>query len=80
MESWDESDAELRIRANVLVERESQKAIVLGKGGCRIRDLGQEARGRIGRMLQKRVHLNLWVKLDRNWSRRPRRARQLGYL
>ena len=80
VEEWKEEDSEVRVRANVLVERDSQKRIVIGTGGRMLRDLGTEARLRLARTLGKRVHLNLWVKTDKNWSHRPRRARELGYL
>ena len=80
IERWDEDDAEVRVRANLLVERESQKGIVVGRGGRMLKALGTEARERLRQRLGKTVHLNLWVKTDRNWTKRPRRARQLGYL
>ena len=80
VEEWNESEEELRIRANVLVERESQKGIVVGQGGRMLRDLGTEARRRLGGLLQKTVHLKLWVKTDRDWTKKLRRIRELGYL
>ncbi len=80
LEDWDETEDEVRIRANVLVERESQKGIVVGAGGQMLKRLGTEARRRLTALLGKPTHLNLWVKTDRNWTKRPRRARQLGYL
>jgi GTP-binding protein Era len=80
IESWDESDDELRIRANLLVERDSQKGIVVGARGQMLKEIGQEARGRIRELVDMPVHLNLWVKTDKNWTKRLRRARQLGYL
>jgi GTP-binding protein Era len=80
VEEWNETEQEVRARANVLVERESQKGIVVGAGGGMLRDLGTEARLRLSTRLGKRVHLQLWVKTDRNWTKRPRRIRELGYL
>ncbi len=80
IDSWDESDEELRIRANLLVERDSQKGIVVGAGGQMLKELGSEARQRIRVLVDKPVHLNLWVKTDKNWSKKLRRIRQLGYL
>jgi GTP-binding protein Era len=80
VEEWKESEHEVRARANVLVERESQKGIVVGAGGGMLRDLGTEARLRLSSRLGKTVHLQLWVKTDRNWTKRPRRIRELGYL
>lgn len=80
VDEWKETDDEVRVRANLLVERESQKGIVLGAGGSALKALGIEARKRLSERLQKTVHLKLWVKLDKNWTKRPKRARELGYL
>jgi len=80
IEDWDETDTELRLRANLLMERESQKGIVVGASGRMLGAIGSEARVRLCERLAKTVHLNLWVKTDRNWSKRPARVRQLGYL
>ena len=80
VEEWKEAEDAIRIRANVLVERESQKAIVVGQGARMLKQLGTEARLRLERWLETRVHLQLWVKTDKNWSHKPRRARELGYL
>jgi GTP-binding protein Era len=80
VEEWKETDRELRLRANLLVERESQKGIVVGAGGRMLGRLGTEARRRLAEWIEKPVHLNLWVKTDKNWTKRPKRARQLGYL
>ncbi len=78
--SFDESRADLvRISANLLVERVSQRVIAIGKGGAMIRRIGTRARAGIERLLERRVHLELFVKLEPRWSRRPSRFRQLGY-
>jgi GTP-binding protein Era len=79
IEEWREEEA-LRLRANLLVERESHKGIVVGQGGRMLERLGSEARLRVAELVGKPVHLSLWVKTDRNWSRRLRRVRALGYL
>ncbi len=80
VDEWKEDDACVRVRANLLVERESQKGILVGSGGRALGQLGSEARRRLTERLGKTVHLKLWVKLDPNWSKRPKRARGLGYL
>lgn len=80
IDQWQESEREVRIRASVLVERDAHKGIVVGQGGRGLKRLGTEARRRIGLQLEKSVHLNLWVKTDRLWTRRLGRARELGYL
>lgn len=80
VDEWKEDDDCVRVRANLLVERESQKGILVGSGGRALGQLGSEARRRLAERLGKTVHLKLWVKLDRNWTKRPKRARELGYL
>ncbi len=80
VDQWQETDEDLRIRANLLVERDSQKGIVVGREGRMLGELGREARLRLAAFLDKPVHLSLWVKTDRNWSKRLQRARELGYL
>jgi GTP-binding protein Era len=80
VEEWKEDDAAVRVRANLLVERESHKGIVVGVGGSMLKRLGSEARRRLADLVGRPVHLNLWVKADRNWSKRLKRARELGYL
>jgi GTP-binding protein Era len=80
IETWNEkSGKELSIGAVILVERDSQKAIVVGKGGSRIRELGIAARKAVGDALGKTVHLSLFVKVLAEWSRGERELRRLGY-
>ncbi len=77
---FDESDPALtRIRANLLVERDSQKRIVIGRGGAQIKTIGIHARREIERLLGRQVHLALWVKIDPDWLRKPKRLKSLGY-
>jgi GTP-binding protein Era len=78
--SFDESDPALaRIRANLLVERDSQKRIVVGRGGERAKAIGVRARREIERLLDRQVHLELWVKVEPGWAKRPKRLKSLGY-
>jgi GTP-binding protein Era len=67
------------IRAAVFVERDSQKGIVVGKGGARIKQVGEAARAEIGRLLDKKVHLVLNVRVSTEWSDRPDGLRKMGY-
>lgn len=77
---FDESRPDLtRIRAELLVERNSQKPIVVGRGGTSIRKIGTRARREIERLVDGRVHLELWVKVEPRWSRSAARIRGLGY-
>jgi GTP-binding protein Era len=79
IEQWKETDADVRIGATLLVERESQKAIVIGAGAKMVKSVGIEARQRLAQLTGKPVHLALHVKTDRNWTKRPQRVRELGY-
>jgi len=80
IETWTEkSAAELAIGAVIVVERESQKAIVVGRGGARVRELGIAARQAVGEALGKTVHLSLFVKVLTEWSRGEVELRRLGY-
>lgn len=77
---FDESDPSIaRIRAHLLVERESQKRIVIGTGGAQIKAIGVAARRELERLLGRQVHLALWVKVEPGWSRKPKRLKSLGY-
>jgi GTP-binding protein Era len=78
---YDESRPDLpHIRAHLLVERESQKQIVIGRGGALIKKIGVRARRRIEKLVGTQVHLTLWVKVEARWARKPGRLRALGYV
>jgi GTP-binding protein Era len=77
---FDEKRADLvRIRADLLVERASQKKIVIGAGGAMLKRIGIHARQEIEQLLGTRVHLELWVKLEPGWAKKPNRLKSLGY-
>lgn len=67
------------IHATVHVERDSQKPIVLGSGGTRLRSVGTAARGEIEALIGGRVYLDLHVNVLKNWQRDPRQLRRLGF-
>ncbi len=67
------------ISAVVYAERESQKGIVLGKGGAMIKQIGQAARRQIEELLETRVYLDLWVKVRPKWRTDEEELRRLGY-
>ena len=69
----------LDVRVNVFVERDSQKAIVIGRGGSRLREVGTNARGGIEALLGQRVHLDLHVKVAKDWQRDPKQLGRLGF-
>lgn len=78
-EAWEElRDGSVRISQVIFVERESQKAIVLGKGGTRIKAIGQAARTELERFMERRVHLKLFVKVRETWTEDPERFREMG--
>lgn len=78
-ESWEERrDGSVKIDQVVFVERESQRAIVLGKGGRRIRTLGEAARIELEAIFERRVHLFLFVKVREAWGDDPERYRDWG--
>jgi GTP-binding protein Era len=80
IDSFDESRSDgVRIRATLWVERDSQKGIVLGAGGMRIKSIGQHARKAIAELVEGPAHLSLWVKVDPRWARKPKRMHALGY-
>ena len=69
----------LDVRVNVFVERDSQKAIVIGRGGSRLREVGTNARRGIEALLGQRVHLDLHVKVAKDWQRDPKQLGRLGF-
>jgi GTP-binding protein Era len=78
-ENWVErDDGSVRIDQAIYVQREGQKAIVLGKGGVRIKALGQSSRRELEEILGRRVHLFLFVKVRENWIEDPERFSEWG--
>ena len=69
----------LDIRVNLFVERSSQKAIIIGKGGARLREVGTNARLAIEALLGTRVYLDLHVKIAKDWQRDPKQLVKLGF-
>jgi GTP-binding protein Era len=67
------------VAANVFVEKQSQKGIIIGRQGQMLRQIGSAARQEIERMAGGRVYLDLWVKVRKNWRRDERELRRLGY-
>lgn len=79
IESFKEENGLTRIHALILVERPGQKAIVIGKGGHQLKQIGQRARGEIQKLLNTRVHLEIWVKMREGWADDERAMQSLGY-
>jgi GTP-binding protein Era len=79
VEEFREGSAPLYIRTVLYVERESQKRILIGSGGQRIRDIGRAARAKIEAFVGASVYLDLWVKVLPNWRRSDSALRRFGY-
>jgi GTP-binding protein Era len=78
-DSWTErKDKSVRIEQTIFVERESQRKIVLGKGGATIKSIGADSRKEIAEILGQPVHLFLFVKVRENWGDDPDRYREMG--
>jgi GTP-binding protein Era len=78
-EQWQErKDGGVRIEQTIFVERESQKKIVLGKGGQTIRAISMSSREELQELLERPVHLFLYVKVRENWADDPERYREMG--
>jgi len=77
--SWTErKDGSVRIEQTIFVERESQRKIVLGKGGATIKAIGADSRKELGGILVRPVHLFLFVKVREDWGDDPERYREMG--
>lgn len=80
VEKFDESEKAIHIMAVIYVERDSQKGILIGKGGTMLKRVGSEARKDIETFFGKRIFLELFVKVEPNWRNRENKLRQFGYL
>lgn len=69
----------LDVHVNLFVERDSQKAIIIGKGGSRLKKIGTEARHEIEEYLGRRIYLNLHVRTAKDWQRDPKMLGKLGF-
>jgi len=78
-ERWDESDPkQLRIYCAIFVERPSQKGIIIGKGGAKLKQIGMDARADIEKLLSRKVHLQLFVKVVDDWRNSERELDEIG--
>lgn len=74
-----EPDGLIEISATVYVERASQKAIIIGKAGSKMKRIGELARKDIEALLERHVYLDIWVKVYEQWKKDPEALRDLGY-
>ena len=79
VERYEVGETITAVDAVIYVERQSQKAIVIGRGGKRLKAIGQEARGRIEDLANGKVMLNLWVKVQPGWSNSDELLARFGY-
>jgi GTP-binding protein Era len=80
VEKFDETEDSIHIMAVIYAERDSQKAILIGKGGTKLKRVGIEARKDIEAFFQKRVYLEMFVKVEKDWRNRENILRSFGYI
>ncbi|ENH97503.1 GTP-binding protein [Gracilibacillus halophilus YIM-C55.5] len=74
-----DDDQKLLVQATIMVERKSQKGIIIGKQGKMLKQVGMLARQDIERLLGNKVYLELWVKVQENWRNKPNQLQEFGY-
>lgn len=79
VEKFDEKEGAIHIMAVIYVERDSQKGIIIGKGGEKIKKVGIAARTDIEKFFGKKVYLELFVKVEKDWRNRDNKLREFGY-
>ena len=80
VEKFEEKEGSIHIMSVIYVERDTQKGIIIGKGGDKIKKVGIEARQDIERFFGKRVYLEIFVKVEKDWRNRESKLRQFGYV
>ena len=79
VESFKEDDKLIRINAVIYVERDSQKGIIIGQGGKMLKKVGIEARKDIEAFFDKKVFLELFVKVEKDWRNKDKDLKDFGY-
>lgn len=80
VEKFEEKENSIHIMTVIYVERDSQKGIIIGKGGEKIKKVGIESRLDIEKFFGKKVHLEIFVKVEKDWRNRENKLRQFGYM
>ncbi|MDE7443596.1 MAG: GTPase Era, partial [Muribaculaceae bacterium] len=80
VEKFEEKETSIHIMAVVYVERESQKGILIGKGGAMLKKVGMQARKDIETFFGKNVYLEIFVKVEPNWRNRENKLKSFGYI
>ncbi len=78
IDKFEEDGRLVRVHATIVVEKDSHKGIVIGAGGKRIKEIGTEARESLSRFLERKVHLELWVRVTEGWTSNPAKAKALA--
>lgn len=80
VEKFEETETAIHIMAVIYVERDSQKGIIIGRGGSMLKKVGTEARKDIEKFFDKRVYLEMFVKVESNWRNRENKLKSFGYI
>ena len=80
VEKFTESDTEIHIMAVIYVERDTQKGIIIGKGGKKLKHVGMEARKDLEKFFDKHVYLQLYVKVESDWRNQEKKLKAFGYI
>lgn len=80
IKEYNEQVSPIRIRANIIVERNSQKQIVIGAKGSRIKEIGIQARQQLEKLIGSQIFLELKVAVSQNWRKDPKKLKEFGYL
>mgnify|MGYP001591000216 CR=1 FL=1 len=78
-EEFNETDKIIKIRSVIMVERDTQKGIIIGHKGSALKRVGTEARKDLEKFFNKKIHLELYVKVNKNWRNDKRQLRRFGY-
>ena len=78
-EAFEEEEDIIRMRAIIMVERETQKGIIIGHKGSALKRIGVEARKDLEKFFGKQIHLELYVKVNKNWRSNDKQLRRFGY-
>ncbi|MFA6008848.1 MAG: GTPase Era [Desulfobacteraceae bacterium] len=78
VDSFSEQGDLVKIHATIHVERDSQKGIVIGKGGSKLKQIGEDSRKEIEKLLEKRVYLKLFVRVQKNWTKDSKAIARFG--
>ena len=79
VEEYKEEDRIIRIRAQIIVERDSQKGIIIGRGGDMLQKIGKKSRIDLEKFLDKKVFLENYVKVDKDWRSSEQKLKKYGY-